>query len=205
MTAIRATTWSAAALVTAAVAGVVAGGVTAYLQGVLSENWNTVANSGAMWTVVAFAAALVLGRSQVSAVCTGTLVLVGEVVGYYSYDANLQHIPVLRSEVMLWTFAALWIGPLAGLGAFFTRWGRADRRVTALLAVCGVVAGEGVYLLHIAGVPRSGWVEIVLGLTGATAALIAVPAPPRAKLAALAAALFVAVSVYLAYRQPMIA
>jgi hypothetical protein len=205
MTAIRATTWSAAAPVTAAVAGVLAGGVTAYLQGVLSENWNTIANSGAMWTIVAFAAALVLGRSQVSAVCTGTLVLVGEVVGYYSYDANLQHIPVLHSEVMLWTLAALWIGPLAGLGAFFTRWGRADRRVTALLAVCGVVAGEGVYLLRIAGVPRSGWVEIVLGFTGATAALIAVPASARAKLAAAGAGLFVAASVYLAYSQPMIA
>ncbi len=205
MTAIRNSTWSAAALLAAAGVGIGAGATTAYLQGVLSPNWNTIANSGAVWTLVAAMAAAVLGRQRATAISTGMLVLVGEVAGYYAYLGDVRHIPVLRAEELLWTIAALWIGPLAGLAAFHARWGRPDHRAVALLAGCGILAGEGGYLWRLAGVPIAGRVETVLAVGAAAAVLAGVPAAFRARLLASAAGLVVALGVYVAYSQPLIA
>jgi hypothetical protein len=205
MTAIRNTTRPAAALVGAAVAGIGAGGVTAYLQGVLSSDWNTIANSGAMWTLVAALAAGLLGRQRAIAASAGMLVLLGEIVGYYAYVTDVRHVPVLRAEEALWTVAALWIGPLVGLAAFAVRWGSAQHRVLALLALCGVVGGEGAYLWQLAGVPVAGIVEMIAAGMGTAAALIAVPAGGRARLIATAGGALVAAGVYAAYSQPLIA
>lgn len=201
----RPTPAATAALLGAAITGVGAGALTAYLQGVLSENWNTIANSGAVWTVVAFAAALVFGRSRFSAGLSGTLVLVGEVAGYYAYVADVRHLPVLHAAELLWTLAALWVGPLAGLAAWAVRWGRPDQRSIALAAMAGVVAGEGCYLIRVAAVPRSGWVEVVIAVAGAAVTLVALPAAVRARVTALGVGLFVTAAVYLAYSQPLIA
>lgn len=206
MTAIRSvSTWSPAALVGAAGVGIAAGGLTAYLQGVLSANWNTVANSGAVWTIVAALAAGVLGRQRSTAVVAGLLVLVGEVVGYYAYLTHVEHLPVLRAEESLWTVAALWIGPLTGRAAFAVRWGSARERIVALLGFGGVIAGEGAYLWRLADVPRAGMVELVVAAVGAAAALVLIPAAVRWRALALAGFAAVAVGVYAAYAQPLIA
>jgi len=206
MTTIRnAAAWSLGALVTAAGIGVAAGAVTAYLQGKLSADWNTIANSGAVWTLVAALAAGVLAHQRTTAAVAGMLVLVGEVVGYYAYVTHVEHLGVLRAEEALWTVAAVWIGPVAGAAAFAVRWGSARDRVVALLAFCGVLAGEGAYLAHLAGVPRAGVAEVAVAAVGATAALAAVPAAARWRLAAALAGLGVAAGVYVAYAQPLIA
>src|SRR3954452_18185860 len=89
MTAIRTNSWSAPALLAAAAAGGTAGGLTAYAQGILSTGWNTVANSGAVWTLGAPVVAGLLGRQRATAVSAGMLVLVGEVVGYYAYVTDV--------------------------------------------------------------------------------------------------------------------
>jgi hypothetical protein len=205
MTAIRNTTWSATALLGAAAVGILAGGLTAYLQGVLSAQWNTVANSGAVWTLAGAAAAAVLGRQRGTAAGAGLLVLVGEVAGYYAYVTDVLHLPVLRAEELLWTLAALWIGPLAGLAAFAARWDRGAARAVALLAFCGIVGGEGAYLWHVAQVPGAGQVEVAAAGVGAAAVLGWVRASWPARAAAVLAGVAVAALVYLAYRQPLIA
>lgn len=205
MTAIRNNSWSAPALLGAASVGIAAGGLTAYLQGVLSADWNTVANSGAVWTLVAALAAGVLGRQRATAVGAGMLVLLGEVVGYYAYVTDVRHLPVLQAEEALWTVAALWIGPLAGLAAFAVRWGSAHHRVLAVLAFCGVVGGEGAYLWRLADVAAAGIVELIAAGVGAAAALIAVPAAVRSRVLAALAGSGVGLGVYLAYAQPLIA
>ena len=206
MTTIRSvSSWSPGALLGAAGVGIAAGGLTAYLQGVLSASWNTVANSGAVWTIVAALAAGALGRHRSTAIAAGLLVLVGEVVGYYAYVSNVEHLPVLRAEEALWMVAAVWIGPLAGRAAFAVRWGSAGQRVVALLAFCGVLAGEGAYLWRLADVPRAGTVEVVAAGVGAAAALLLVPAALRWRALAAAGFALVAAGVYLAYAQPLIA
>lgn len=205
MTAIRNLSWSPVALVGAAGVGIAAGGFTAYLQGVLSASWNTVANSGAVWTLAAVLAAAALGRHRGTAAVAGLLVLVGEVVGYYAYVTDVLHLPVLRAEEVLWTVAALWIGPLAGLAGFAVRWGSARDRLLALLALCGVIGGEGAYLRVVAGVPVAGVVELVAAAGGAAAALLAVPAASRWRVLAAVTGAVVAALVYGAYSQPLLA
>jgi hypothetical protein len=200
MTSIRIAPSAIATLTTAALAGLAAGALTAYLQGVVSADWNTVANSGAVWTLVAFAVAIALGRSQTTAVAAGLLALVGEDAGYYIYVADVRHLPVVHLAELFWTIAALWIGPLTGLAAFRVRWGSAEQRMTALTAVAGVVAGEGCYLIRLAGVPAAGWVELALAATLGSCAIAAASVPFRTRSAALATGAITAAVVYLAYR-----
>jgi hypothetical protein len=200
MTTLRVTS-SPLALPTAALAGLVAGGLTCLLQGVVPTDWNTTVNSVAVWTVVAFAAAALLARSQPTAVLVGLLVLVGEVAGYYLYLADVRHLPGLHVAEVLWTVAALWIGPLTGLAAYHARWGAIPQRMFGLTAIAGVIAGEGAYLVRVGGMVKSGWVEICVGTAITAAALLLLrPAPARYRCAALLSGLVVAIAVYAAYR-----
>jgi len=206
MTTIRSSSsWSVGALAAAAVVGVAAGGLTACLQAVLSADWNTVANSGAVWTLIAAVAAGLLGRQPTTAAVAGLLVLVGEVVGYYAWVTQVDHLPVLRVEEALWTVAAVWIGPLAGRAAHAVRWGAAGERLVSLLAFAGVLAGEGAYLWRLAGVPHAGGVEVVVAAVGTATALVTVPAAWRWRALAGLAFAGVAAAVFAAYAQPLIA
>jgi hypothetical protein len=184
----------------AALGGLLAGALTCVLQGLLPGDWNTVANSGAVWTLVAFGAAALLARTERTAMIAGLLVLVGEVAGYYLYLADVRHLPGLHSAEILWTVAALWIGPLTGYAAYHARWGAAVPRMTAFASIAGVIAGEGAYLVRIAGAPTSGWVEIGAGVALAGAGLAFRPAAHRFRVAALLSGLVVATAVYTAYR-----
>ena len=187
-------------LPTAAIAGLIAGALTCLLQEFVPADWNTAVNSGAVWTVVAFAVAALVARTRPGAALAGLLVLVGEVAGYYLYLADVRHLPGLHSAEILWTVAALWIGPLTGLTAFRARWGSPAQRMTALAAIAGVIAGEGAYLVRVAGIAKSGWVEIAIGTAITGAALGWGRAPARARAGALAAGIVVAGAVYSAYR-----
>ena len=200
MTAIRLPAQPVAALLVGAWIGLAAGVATACLQGVFSSDWNTVANSGAVWTAVAFAATLALTRTPAVAAAVGLLALIGEVVGYYVYAVEVLHMPVMRSAVVLWTVAALWIGPLTGFTAFHARWSRGWRQMAALCALAGVIAGEGAYLIRVAGVPRSGWVEVAVAGVLVVAAVAVGRAPARGRLVALSAGMVAAAAVYAAYR-----
>src|SRR4051812_27186474 len=121
MTTLRASSISMVRLPAAAIAGLVAGGLTCLLQEFVPTDWNTAVNSGAVWTVVAFAVAALVAHTWAGAAVAGLLVLVGEVAGYYLYLAEVRHLPGLHSAEILWTVAALWIGPLTGLAAFRAR------------------------------------------------------------------------------------
>lgn len=184
----------------AALGGLLAGALTCLLQGVLPGDWNTVVNSGAVWTVVAFGAAALLANTERTAMIAGLLVLVGEVAGYYLYLADVRHLPGLHSAEILWTVAALWIGPLTGFAAYRARWGDTGQRMIALASIAGVIAGEGMYLVRIAGVPGSGWVEVVAGVAIGGAALTLRPVANRVRVGALLSGAAVAVAVYAAYR-----
>jgi hypothetical protein len=201
MSTIRLSHSPVAALATVSVSGLVAGGITAYLQGIVSEDWNTVANSGAVWTFVAFVIAAAVARTPTTAAIAGLLALAGEVAGYYAYLADVRHLAATHTSEILWTVAALWIGPLVGATAFRARWGDAGQRVSAVLALAGVIAGEGAYLVRIAGVPTSGWVEMgIAGVVGTGTLVMPSSASFRSRAAALAVGAGVAAAVYLAYR-----
>ena len=200
MTTLRASSPSLVALPAAAFAGLIAGGLTCLLQEFMPGDWNTVVNSGAVWTVLAFVAAALLASTPRASMVAGLLVLVGEVAGYYLYLADVRHLPGLHSAEILWTVAALWIGPLTGFAAFHARWGDVAGRMTALATIAGVIAGEGGYLVRDAGMVKSGWVEIAVGTAVAAAALARGRAPLRVRAGALSVGIVVTVAVYSAYR-----
>jgi Family of unknown function (DUF6518) len=199
MTVIQRATSPITTLGTATLVGAAAGALTTYLQGVLPADWSTLANSGALWCLVAVAVAAGLAQRRGEAIAAGLLALLAEVVGYYVFLADVRHIAAASSEVILWTMAALWIGPLTGLAGFAARWGTAEQRTLALAAVAGVLAGEGAYLVRLAGLPRSGWVELVLAAVLTVAALAATPVHSRHRLLALTIGAVVAGAVYVAY------
>lgn len=200
MTTLRASSASLLAVSVAAFAGLVAGGLTCALQQFVPADWNTVVNSGAAWTVVAFAVAACVAYTPRTGMIAGLLVLVGEVAGYYLYLADVRHLPGLHSAEILWAAAALWVGPLTGFAAFHARWGDAAGRMIALAAIAGVLAGEGIYLVRIAGMVESGWVEIGLGVATAGTALATGRAPLRVRVRAVSAGLLITAAVYIAYR-----
>ena len=96
--------WPAAALVL----GIAVGVSTSYLQGELPGSWNTLANSGAVWTVVAFAiAAAVLRHAEPRRSLAGLAALLGEVLGYYAVASPIRASRRAPSERTLWIAAAL--------------------------------------------------------------------------------------------------
>ena len=194
--------WPVVGLVT----GLGVGVATSYLQGVLPGSWNTLANSGAVWTVVAFAVAMVVtDESFVPSVLCGLLTLLGEVLGYYAIAAPLRHVATSAAERTLWVVAAVVIGPLAGWAAWLVRRGRAAERLCAAVGVCGVVVGEGLHaVLRISRSSAAGWTEIVLGATVALALVAGLPTPVRGRLAAAGVGVVVALAVFAVYGETVL-
>lgn len=184
-------------LCAAAGVGLAGGLATMWWQGILPGDWNTPANSGAVWVLVAFSVAAAIAAPTRTAAVAGGLVLVGEVVGYYAIAAPLRDIPTVHSEQELWTVAALWIGPLAGLGGHFARVGTAWQRAVAVLAACGMVGGEGWYLIS-AGVP-AGQVELAAAGAGALLTLAVLRLRPLASAGVLALGCAMAWCVFTTY------
>src|SRR5690349_19135094 len=88
-------------------AGLLVGIVTSYLQGALPGSWNRLANSGAVWTVLAFAVAVRVARNRSESVGAGLFALLGSVAGYYALASPLRDIATTFGERLLWTMAAL--------------------------------------------------------------------------------------------------
>jgi hypothetical protein len=152
----------------ALVAGLGVGVATSYLQGVLPGSWNRLANSGSVWIVLAFAVAVRVARNRSEAVGAGLFGLLGAVAGYYAVASPVRGIATTWSERLLWTMAALLIGPPAGLAADL--WSRGSRlpRLIAGLAMCGVVVGEALHAIaRISSADSAGWVEFLVGVVAA--------------------------------------
>jgi hypothetical protein len=180
--------------------GLGVGVATSYLQGVVPGSWNTLANSGAVWTVIAFGVAAALVTTPATTVATGLTTLLGEVFGYYAIAAHVRGIATSSSERILWVVAAIVIGPLAGVAAWLVRRGRPSARAAAALAVCGVVAGEGVHgVLRVSSSSAAAWTEIVVAGAVAIVVLAMTSAALRARVAALLVGALVALVVVAVY------
>ncbi|MCW2597097.1 MAG: hypothetical protein JWP39_2985 [Jatrophihabitans sp.] len=206
MTALRPSRIEPTRLFGAALGGLAVGVATSYLQGALPGSWNTVANSGAVWTVVAFGLAALSVRTRWTAIAAGVLALLGEVAGYYALASPARGIATTLSERVLWTMAALVIGPLAGAAGYYWRRGSATERVAAAVGLCGVVLGEGVHeLVRISADPGAGWAELVLGGGFAGVAVLASSVPLRGRVVAVAVGVLTAGAVYLSYGDALLA
>jgi hypothetical protein len=143
--------------VTAAVAatggGVLFGVLTNLAQGWLPGAWNQIANSGAVWSAVAFVAgALLAGRrgTVVRATVGGLGAEAGLVVGYYGYAEFGRDGMGALFYPLVWLGMACVAGPLFGVAGYAWRRGEdvpgrdAWSRVAGLSAFAGLFGMEGV-------------------------------------------------------------
>ncbi|WP_238431378.1 DUF6518 family protein [Streptomyces cavernae] len=141
-------------------AGVVLGVLTNLLQGWLPGAWNQIANSGAVWSVAAFAAGAVLaGRVPPATAAVGGLCAeVGLVVGYYGYAEFGRDGMGDPFWPLVWMVMACVAGPLFGTAGVWWRQGTtAWRRVTALGALAGVFGQEAIHYAWVLRYAPQAW------------------------------------------------
>jgi len=139
--------WSHATL-TAFASGLVLGMLTNLAQGWLPGSWNQLANSGAIWSVAAFAAGAVLARraslpiTAVAGLCAES----GLVIGYYGYaEFGRDGMGGLLAP-LVWLAMAFVAGPLFGVaGAWWRGSASRSRRVIGPAALAGVFGAEGLH------------------------------------------------------------
>jgi hypothetical protein len=132
------------------VGGLLFGGLTLVLQGVLPRFWNHLGNSGAIWVVGAYIAGACLAGDRWRPVVAGTLVELGEVVGYYGSTTVFLHDDLSRSALtgpVAWGAVALLTGPIFGTAGAWRRDERLGRRVASIGLLGGVFVAEAVALL----------------------------------------------------------
>jgi MFS family permease len=151
-------------VVVAAIAGLALGIFTFLGQGIANDEWNTLVNSGAVWSLAAFIVGA-FGTFDLLAVGVGITTLLGAVAGYYVSATIKLGFESAFSGIIFWGLVAVVAGPLFGLAGY---WWRNKARWQHMLAIGflgGIFAGEGVYtLLLIPHKPISGWVMLVFGL-----------------------------------------
>ncbi|MFE8912250.1 DUF6518 family protein [Streptomyces globisporus] len=130
-------------------AGLVGGILTNLAQGWLPGAWNNVANSGAVWTMFAFAAGASLAHRTDGhrlPAAAGVLAEIGLVVGYYGYAEFGRDGVGSLTFPLLWLAMACVAGPLFGVvGAWSRRGTRPWLRYVALGALGGLFGSEGLH------------------------------------------------------------
>ncbi|AOR37627.1 hypothetical protein BFF78_40300 [Streptomyces fodineus] len=136
-------------------------------QGWLPGAWQQIANSGAVWSAVAFAAgALSSRRGSVFRSAIGGLgAETGLVVGYYGYAQFGRDGAGDLFFPLIWLGMACVAGPLSGVAGHWWRRGRdARRRVTGLAAFAGPFGMEGLaYAWNLHYAPQA-WASLALFL-----------------------------------------
>jgi len=196
--------YAPAALLFASTVGLLCGAGTSWLAGVLPGSWHVLADSGAVWTLVAFVLAVVCAGPRWLAVAAGAMALLCEVAGYYLIAASVQGFAATQSEQVLWTVAALWIGPLAGLAGHAARRGTPGWSLTGVLSVLGVLAGEGLHELYRVGDGPAGCAELSIAVAVGLLTLSVSRAQWQQRWAAVAAGVAVTVVTALVYGQAVL-
>ncbi|MFF4014117.1 DUF6518 family protein [Streptomyces sp. NPDC001843] len=129
-------------------AGIVLGVLTNLAQGRLPDRWSQIADSGAVRSVVAFAAGAVPADrvSSVTAAVSGLCAEAGLVVGYYACAEFGRDGMGALSWPLVWLVMAFVAGPLFGVAGVWWRHGTAAwQRVAAIGALTGVFGREGIH------------------------------------------------------------
>ncbi len=144
-------------------AGVTLGVLTIVGQGVLDARWNRLANSGAIWLLVAW---LVGSRMPTGRWATGSgfVVLASALAGYY-VAALVSGAGVSTSSVVIWLGTAVVGGPVYGLAGRWWRVGGSGQRIVAIGLAGGILVAEGVStLMRIPDLAVVGWIEAAAGV-----------------------------------------
>lgn len=151
------------------VIGLVLGVLTLALQKLLPNDVVQLANSGAVWVIVAFMIGRTV-RSRKIAMIAGLLAVVGEVLGYYAaaYVADLMDISTGTLAVIgVWVAIGLVAGPLFAAGGSLSKQGTGLIQSLGTAALGAIFIGEGLYLMTIQPTPNTGllWLAIAAAIT----------------------------------------
>ncbi|MFD4373380.1 DUF6518 family protein [Streptomyces sp. NPDC058486] len=168
-------------------AGLALGVLTNLAQGWLPYPWGQIANSGAVWSCVAFAAGAVLFRRAAprQAALGGLGAEVALVIGYYGYAEWGRDGMGSLVFPLLWLGLACVAGPLFGVaGHWLGRPRDTWRRVVGIAALAGVFGMEAIQYAWVLHYAPQAWTCLAI--------LLLVPLllgrSPRERLLALAAA-----------------
>ncbi|MFJ6900697.1 DUF6518 family protein [Streptomyces hokutonensis] len=168
------------------------GVLTNLAQGWLPGSWNQLANSGTVWSAVAFVAGALLATwGTAAAAAAGLAAEVGLVVGYYGYAEFGRSGMGALAPVVVWLVMAFVAGPLFGAVGAWWRCGTTSRRITGGAAVAGVVGTEGIhysFVLHYMPPAFACWIlmialSLVLGRTNRERVMTLLTALPMSLLA----------------------
>ncbi len=126
--------------------GFAIGLLTAIAQYVLPDSIEQIANSGAMWVIIAF----VVGRyapSLVMAILAGTLALFGELAGFYAIAWRLHLAITPLWVVFAWGVVAMIAGPILATGGYVSRTKDGFTRLLGMSTLGATFVGEGLFLL----------------------------------------------------------
>lgn len=162
-------TSSLTALACSLAGGLALGVLTNLAQGWLPGAWNQIANSGAVWAAVAFAAGAVLaGRLRLPTLAVaGLFAELGLVAGYYGYAVLVRNDDVssLLGWPVIWAVLACVAGPLFAVAAAWWRRGRTGWHRAAGLGALGAVFGaEGVHYGVVLHYPAQAWACAVVAI-----------------------------------------
>lgn len=129
-----------AVLAFAGVVALVLGVLTAYAQGWLPEQVSSLANSSGAWALIAFGLCLLARRLAIAVAC-GVVALLALLLGYV-LGAQSQGFASSRSLLIFWGLAAVFAGPLIGVCAHWTRYGRPVLAALGTGGVAGVLVGK---------------------------------------------------------------
>jgi Family of unknown function (DUF6518) len=180
-------TTAAISIISAALAGVALGFVTQILQGSLAGSSSVLANSGAMWILVAFALGLVMPSSRTAAI-GGAVALVAASISYYVAVDWFEGTSSTPRSAVVWSIAGIVAGSTFGFAGFLARHDQRRRR-SAWALLAGVLVGEGIHLTWYVGNAQlrpAGIAEL------AVAAIVTIVILRRARSAGLVAAIIVA-------------
>ncbi|MGW1353845.1 DUF6518 family protein [Streptomyces sp. NPDC002409] len=173
--------------------GILLGVLTNLVQGWLPGAWNQIANSGAVWSVAAFAAGALLARKVglPAAVVAGLFAESGLVVGYYGYAEVARDGMGSLFAPLVWLGMAFIAGPLFGAAGFGWRGISPRHRVIGLAALAGVFGTEAIHYAWVLHYAPQAWaclavlvlVPLLMGRTHRERALTLLTAIPFSLLA----------------------
>ncbi|MEU5342333.1 MULTISPECIES: DUF6518 family protein [unclassified Streptomyces] len=144
-------------------AGLALGVMTNLAQGRLPGSWNQIANSGAVWSAVAFVAgALLADRGVRVAVAGGLAAEVGLVTGYYGFAEFGRDGMGMLTHVLVWLVMAVVAGPLFGAAGAWWRRGSLNRRIVGGAALAGAIGTEAAHYAFVLHYMPQAWVCAVL-------------------------------------------
>ncbi|MDH6229278.1 MULTISPECIES: DUF6518 family protein [Streptomyces] len=173
--------------------GLLLGVLTNLAQGWLPGAWNQIANSGAVWSVAAFAAGALMARRAglPAAAVAGLCAESGLVVGYYAYAEIARDGMGSLFAPLVWLGMAFMAGPLFGVAGSWWRGADPRHRVIGLAALAGVFGTEALHYAWVLHYAPQAWaclavailVSLLMGRTLKERALTLLTAVPFSLLA----------------------